>query len=231
MRRFVGRIVEVWEEGGEIAGWVTCPPQAVPAAGQYLLAAIPGGADLPLAVRIFASAVDRERFACAPGLPRGWLPGTDLVLSGPLGRGFHLPETARQVVFAALGGRPAVLRPLIRAALEGGCGVTLFADGLEGALERWPTALEVYPLDALPESLAWAEYLGCETPLAGLESLRARLGLPAGRRLPFPAEALVDTPIPCGGVADCGVCAVHTHRGWKLACKDGPVFDLNDLEW
>jgi dihydroorotate dehydrogenase electron transfer subunit len=213
-----------------MAGWVTCPPQAVPPAGQYLLAALPGG-DQPLATRIFASAVERERFACVPGLPRTWLPGTQLELAGPLGHGFHLPETARQVVFAALGGRPAVLRPLIRAALETGCGVTLFADGLEGALERWPTALEVYPLDALSECLAWAEYLGCEASSAELGGLRARLGLPAGRRLPFPAEALVDTPVACGGVADCGVCAVRTRRGWKLACKDGPVFDLHDLEW
>jgi hypothetical protein len=32
-------------------------------------------------------------------------------------------------------------------------------------------------------------------------------------------------------MADCGVCGVKGRRGWRLACKDGPVFDLNDLEW
>jgi NAD(P)H-flavin reductase len=35
--------------------------------------------------------------------------------------------------------------------------------------------------------------------------------------------------MPCGGVADCGACAVETRLGWKLACEDGPVFDLIDL--
>jgi hypothetical protein len=27
----------------------------------------------------------------------------------------------------------------------------------------------------------------------------------------------------------CGVCAVKVKRGWKMACVDGPVFDLKDL--
>jgi NAD(P)H-flavin reductase len=40
---------------------------------------------------------------------------------------------------------------------------------------------------------------------------------------------LVVAPMPCGGLAECGVCAVTTRRGWKLACKDGPVFDLGEL--
>jgi NAD(P)H-flavin reductase len=43
------------------------------------------------------------------------------------------------------------------------------------------------------------------------------------------AQVLVRTSIPCGGIADCGVCAVMTKSNWKLACKDGPVFDLKEL--
>ena len=43
------------------------------------------------------------------------------------------------------------------------------------------------------------------------------------------AQALVRTPMPCGALADCGVCTVRTSRGPKLACKDGPVFDLSLL--
>ena len=35
--------------------------------------------------------------------------------------------------------------------------------------------------------------------------------------------------MPCGGAAECGICAVPFGRGWKLACKDGPVFELNPL--
>jgi hypothetical protein len=43
------------------------------------------------------------------------------------------------------------------------------------------------------------------------------------------AQVLVVTPAPCGGLAECGVCAVTTRRGWKMACKDGPVFSLNEF--
>ena len=43
------------------------------------------------------------------------------------------------------------------------------------------------------------------------------------------AQVLVRTPLPCGGIAACGVCAVHltgSSRDYRLACKDGPVFQL-----
>jgi hypothetical protein len=35
--------------------------------------------------------------------------------------------------------------------------------------------------------------------------------------------------MPCGGLAECGVCALPAHRGWKLLCKDGPVLELGEL--
>ena len=47
--------------------------------------------------------------------------------------------------------------------------------------------------------------------------------------LAIPAQALVLGPMPCGGLADCGVCAVTTRSDWKLACKEGPVFDLEEI--
>jgi len=30
--------------------------------------------------------------------------------------------------------------------------------------------------------------------------------------------------------ADCGICAVPLKSDWKLACKDGPVFDWQELD-
>jgi dihydroorotate dehydrogenase electron transfer subunit len=62
-----------------------------------------------------------------------------------------------------------------------------------------------------------------------LNQLRQQLGkrnqLGAGSE----AQVLIHTPVPCGGVADCGVCAVTLRSGWKLACQDGPVFDWREL--
>jgi NAD(P)H-flavin reductase len=40
---------------------------------------------------------------------------------------------------------------------------------------------------------------------------------------------LLRTQMPCGALAECGVCAVRTRGGWKMACKDGPVFDWREL--
>jgi dihydroorotate dehydrogenase electron transfer subunit len=37
------------------------------------------------------------------------------------------------------------------------------------------------------------------------------------------------TEMPCGGLGDCGVCALTSGRAWKLACQDGPVFDIHEL--
>jgi ferredoxin len=42
-------------------------------------------------------------------------------------------------------------------------------------------------------------------------------------------QMLIHTPVPCGGMADCGICAVTLRSGWKLACKEGPVFDWKAL--
>jgi hypothetical protein len=61
--------------------------------------------------------------------------------------------------------------------------------------------------------------------------LRNMIGLSEGIGLPCPAQVLITTPMPCAGLAKCGACAIASRRGWKLACEDGPVFDLNHLKW
>jgi dihydroorotate dehydrogenase electron transfer subunit len=92
-------------------------------------------------------------------------------------------------------------------------------------------SLEVHPLSALPDSLSWADYLACDLPLAALPGLRQQLGLPLHNGLPCAGEALLTTCMPCGGQGECGACAVMGRRGYKLVCKDGPVLDLEGIEW
>jgi dihydroorotate dehydrogenase electron transfer subunit len=133
----------------------------------------------------------------------------------------------------SLGDTAARLLPIIPIALEQEAALALFSDA---SLSAWlPSAVEAYPLSALPELLAWADFIAMDLPLAALPDLRLRLGLGASADhnppLHCPAQALVLVPMPCGGLAECGVCAVPAHRGWKLACLDGPVFNLNDITW
>lgn len=95
---------------------------------------------------------------------------------------------------------------------------------------RLPEEIEILPLDALPELWPWADYAAIYTSDGLIPGLGERLNLNPGNKPSFPVEVLIDVPMVCGGLADCGICAVPGRRRWMLACKDGPVFPLEDLE-
>jgi hypothetical protein len=137
------------------------------------------------------------------------------------------------MALVGLGDTTARLAPLIPAALGQEAAVALFSDAPLPA--RLPSSVEAYPLSALSELLNWADFIAIDLPLAALPDLRSRLGLSASMdhnlHLHCPAQALVLAPMPCGGLAECGVCAVPAQHGWKLACSDGPVFNLHEIAW
>lgn len=207
---------------------ITCPPSALPSAGQYFQAYAPGDAHQVLPISIFPSEIRDDGFWSAPPAPESWLPGTELNLLGPLGKGFRMRESVRRLTLIALDESPARLLPLIFQALTQDIDIILFTDHLSVPL---PASVEVSPLSTLPEALTWADFLALDLKPSGLSSLRTLLRLSPEQRSSLPAQALIYTPMPCAGVADCSVCAVPGRRGWKLACKDGPVFDLKELDW
>jgi hypothetical protein len=207
--------------------WISCPAPAIPAAGRYVLAWSSEEMDAPLGTTLFQAQASPGGFLAAPPTPNAWQPGTRLTLRGPSGQGFMLPDLTRRLALAALGELAERLQPLAIGALEKGMAVALFTDRPPSDL---PVAVEINPLKDLPEALAWADFLACDLPAGLVEKLPKILGLPAGRRhLPCPAQALVLADMPCAGIARCGACGVPTLRGWKLACEDGPVFDLAEL--
>jgi hypothetical protein len=55
------------------------------------------------------------------------------------------------------------------------------------------------------------------------------LGVGGQARAPHEAQVLVRAPMPCGALAECGVCALTIRHEWKMICKDGPVFELNSI--
>ncbi|MBN2503520.1 MAG: hypothetical protein JXB38_22275, partial [Anaerolineales bacterium] len=172
---------------------------------------------------------DTAQFLTAPGIPENWSPGTTLQLSGPLGKGFQLPERLHRLALVALAESAARLLPLAQLGLARGAEVALFTDL---PLPQLSSDVEALPLKSLTESRAWADFMALDLRLEDLGNLRNWLGLQVNDRLSCPAQALIVAPMPCGGVGECAVCAVPTRRGkWKLACKDGPVFDLNKLNW
>jgi hypothetical protein len=223
MKSFQGRVSQIQLWGGRQVVRIACSPKMIPAPGKYTLAWAEGDADAPLAMPLFAARIDPDGFLAAPGAPKTWNPGRRLHLRGQLGRGFSLPITSRRLALAALDGEVARLLPLIQASLERQAAVALFVDGY---VPQLPAAVEVAPLSGLRDALTWADFIAVDLARQKLPQLVDILGRGP---LPCPGQALVLAEMPCGGIAECGACSLKTRRGWKLVCKDGPVFDLADL--
>lgn len=218
-----GRIVEVILVDGCRCGRVACPEKLIPTPGQYLLAS--DGSDSPLPVPIFHTDSAPQGFI---GLVAdSWNPGKELSLRGPLGRGFSLPTSARKIGLVAFDDSPARLRGLIQPALSQDASVVLVCDW---NVEDLPDEVEVQPLSALDDILTWADTLAFDVDREHLQVLKQ--ALEKRNQLPAvdDAQIFIRTPLPCGGIAECGVCAVVTRSGWMMACKDGPVFSWRELQ-
>ena len=219
-----GQVVELVLEDGVRLVHIACPLNLIPAPGQFLLAS--DGSDSPLPVPVFYTDSTAVGFIAAPLTDNTWSPGQELRLRGPLGREFELPLSARRVALIAFDNPPVRLRGLIQPALTQDAAVVLLCDM---ASERLPDEVEVQPLSALADVIRWADYMGLDAARENRYELAERIGQANPALAVREAQVLVRTPIPCGGVADCGVCAVSLKSGWTMACKDGPVFDWR--EW
>ncbi|HBX69004.1 MAG TPA: hypothetical protein DEH25_06395 [Chloroflexi bacterium] len=227
-------LIEMGADGTRSAQ-VDCSPKLIPHPGQYLQAHCPAEPDSALGWSLFpvglpSSITDTDHpapLSLAP-IPRSWHPGTPLELRGPLGHGFTPPPALQRLGLIALGESAARLLPLIRPALADQADVVIFS---AAPLPAMPPAVEIQPLSALPEALAWADFWALDLPVEKLPSLRQMLGLEPQAYLPRPVQALLTLPLPCAGVGECGACAVPLRRkSYALACKDGPVFDLKQVD-
>ncbi len=218
-----GRIDEIFIQDGR-AGRISCPPALIPAPGQYLLAHADADWAAPLPHPVFKAGNAAGGFiACAP-LPAHWTPGTELNLSGPLGRGFSLPAHAKKVALASFSSTCSRLLSLLEPALAQSAEITLLTDTPP---ENLPPSLEILPLAVLNETLAWADMLAIDLPSSKLFSL---LRLCRDQFNQIETQILVETALPCGGMAECGACAIQIPGAYWLACKDGPVFQVKDFK-
>jgi len=217
-----GHIDEITSHGRHAAR-VACAPGVIPAPGQYVLTRCQSDVEDALAFPVFSAGSCPGGFYAAPPLPVDWRPGTQIDIRGPLGKGFQLPLRARFVALAVFNQHPARLLALAEQALAQNAGVVVLMESIPDGL---PAAIEVAPLAALRETLGWADYAAFDLPRPALAGVlyEVREAAYSGD-----GQALVETALPCGGMGECGVCAVQLRKGHRLACKDGPVFDLKTL--
>jgi len=168
-------------------------------------------------------------------------PGEALDVLGPLGRPFELKASTRQALLVGGGGGVPPLVALAEEALAKGVSVTLVAG--------FRTAAKVFPAELLPpeveyvvttddgsagrpglvteplaEYLCWADQLFACGPLPMLKAL-ARLDLPCG----LPVQISMEERMGCA-MGVCLGCVVRTRHGLQRVCRDGPVFDLRELD-
>jgi NAD(P)H-flavin reductase len=219
-----GQVVELILQDGLRVARVSCPGNLIPAPGQYLLAS--DASDSPLPVPLSYTDSAPAGFIAAAPVPESWRPRQEIFVRGPLGRGFRLPISARKLGLVAFDNSPVRLHGLIQPALEQDAAVVLICNS---TADNLPDEVEVLPLSALTEIIVWADTIMFDVARENLPELRERLE--ALNQIPALKEAqvLVRTPLPCGGVAECAVCAVTVKSGWKMACKDGPIFTWKEL--
>lgn len=220
-----GTVTELILMDGLPAARIVCDPEAIPGPGQYALAC-EEAANVVVASVIFAARRSGDGFVAEPPAPAAWRPGARLALRGPLGHGFTLPAAARRIALIAWDGTRRSLLALAEQALLQGAAVTFVSDDPPYDL---PLAVEVQPRGALAEACRWSDYAAFDVRRESLEALLHGLAKDWKTPRGGDAEALIRTPMPCGGIADCGVCTVKTRRGPRLACVDGPVLDLQLL--
>ncbi len=170
-------------------------------------------------------------------------PGDIVDAIGPLGRPFALDSRSRTLLLLGEGQGIAPLLPLAADVLSRGGSVTLLATAASAALLPpaflLPEAIEYESAVGDPLALLragdsrgrmlWADQLCAALAaeqIAPLRDLVRAAKLRWDRRF---AAMLPHSRALCG-VGACGLCPIATRDGVKLACSDGPVFDLRDLE-
>ena len=227
-----GIIKELVLLDGKPSARIQCEPSLIPAPGQYLLA-FAKASNSPLAASVFSAKSFADSFLVAPPMLTSWNPGTRLHLRGPLGHGFILPNNARRVALivldtqqASASDSPARLLALLDPTLKQEASVVLICPTPPDDL---PLQIEVQPISALLDICNWADYIAMDAARESLSELKKMLGRGNPFMVKNEAQILIRTAMPCGALAECGVCSIESHHGQLLACKDGPVFDLKDL--
>jgi len=82
--------------------------------------------------------------------------------------------------------------------------------------------------DILPDFLDWADQVYACGPLEMYEAM-AEMSLRSNTK-PKKCQVSLEVRMGCGFGA-CYGCTINTKKGLKRICRDGPVFDLEDIIW
>jgi len=168
--------------------------------------------------------------------------GETLDLLGPLGNGFSIEMASRKLLLAAGGIGVAPLVFLAQKTLREGKAVKL----LLGARKKdalypkklLPNGIETIittedgsdgekgkVTDILPRYVDWADQIYACGPIAMYQSIA---DLSKKWRNKKPVQVSLEVRLGCG-IGACFSCSIKTKTGMKQVCRDGPVFNLDEV--
>ena len=182
--------------------------------------------------------------------------GDRVELFGPLGNGFSIHPTSRNLLLVAGGIGIAPLHFLAQEAVNNEHSVTLLSgasgekkpSGESNPSQHYPrkllpagiklgTITSYYESrtgavtgvvrELIPEYIGWADQVFACGPLPMYQDMfRQRKELLKDK----PVQVSLEVRMGCG-LGVCYGCTIKTKKGLKQVCRDGPVFDLDDILW
>lgn len=233
----------LWAQSPEIA--------ALARPGQYVMVRCGEGYEMPLRRPLSVHRISREGnvafLFAAVGRGTEWLAqrkeGDSLDLFGPLGNGFEVRPSSKNLLLVAGGIGIAPLVALAESAVATVRSVTLligdktadriYPDRLLPSEIKIVIATEDGSLgsrgmvtDLLPQFIPEADQVFACGPL----SMYRKMAEMSAQWGDMPTQVLLEAVLGCG-VGACLSCTIETKHGRKLVCKDGPVFELSDINW
>jgi dihydroorotate dehydrogenase electron transfer subunit len=168
--------------------------------------------------------------------------GETLDLLGPLGNGFSIKPSSKKLLLAAGGMGIAPLVFLARKALDKGKHVRLLM-GVRTGNQLYPERLLPQGLetfiatedgsygekgkltDILAKYVDWADQIYACGPLAMYQSISEQYKQWRDKK---PVQVSLEVRMGCG-IGACLCCSIKTKKGMKQVCRDGPVFNLNEV--
>ena len=178
--------------------------------------------------------------------------GAELDVLGPLGRPFSIDPSVRRLAMVGGGYGVAPLVALASEAVGRGCEVVLMVGAATAdyvfPADELPTDVEysVATVDGtlgqrglvtelLPRYLDWSDAVYACGPTPMLEAVArvtrpATFGVAGAMRSEKPVQLAMEQHMGCA-MGVCLGCVVMTRKGYQRVCRDGPVFEADELTW
>ena len=229
--------------------WLEAPHIAATSGpGQFAMLKCEGGAFLRRPLSIHRVGEDKKQVAflfAVLGKGTDWLshaiPGDTVDILGPLGNGFNLMPSSREILLVAGGVGLAPLVFLAEEALTKGVRVNLAygtATDQRYSKELLPKGIRLVEFtddgscgrrglvtECVPDFLDSVDQIFACGPLPMYRALAKQQNL-KGKHV----QVTLETRMACG-LGVCYGCTIKTRSGLKQVCHDGPVFNVDEVVW